>query len=472
VRETERSIRWWIFFTLLSGYVLVGRGHFVGTDEIGLYQQTRSLYERRELAIGGVINSFPGRDGRPYSQYTVGQSVLALPLYGLGALVRRHGGATAQVLCGGPPIGDEPSRWGGDVEIFFVVLFNAFITAAIAVVFYAATRRLGATPRSAAIGALLVGATTQLAVQATQFLQHPLEALLILGSLHLLIADSEEPQAWRRLSAGALLGLLANVRPIGVLAAAPLAAFFLVSAWRRGSPARDLGIFGAPIVVGVLAHASAQWLKFGSIAGRYNNEGFHTPIVTGLFGYLFSPGLGIFWYSPLLLLAPWLGARLWRRRRNLALVVAAISIAYLGCFSTYTAWHGLWSAFGPRYLTALVPLLLLPLPWLLDEERRALIAVVPLAAAGLVMQGLGTALNFAFVYNSERWPDQAIPHAFLFVPALSPPAAYWRHLWAGQSIDLWLLNGARVMPVVAAALAAVLVLTMVCGLWRIRTLTR
>ena len=68
LRSRDRRIGAWIFVAVLALTVGAGRGHFLGTDEISVYQQTRSLWERGDLAVGSINNTFAGRDGRWYSQ--------------------------------------------------------------------------------------------------------------------------------------------------------------------------------------------------------------------------------------------------------------------------------------------------------------------------------------------------------------------------------------------------------------------
>jgi hypothetical protein len=52
------------------------RSDMIGSDEIGVYDQTVSLAERLDLAVPPHIHAYPGRDGRLYSHYAIGQSVL------------------------------------------------------------------------------------------------------------------------------------------------------------------------------------------------------------------------------------------------------------------------------------------------------------------------------------------------------------------------------------------------------------
>ena len=50
------------FFFFLF-YLLFARGNFVGTDEVGVFETTRSLYESGSLDVEGGRHVFRGRDG-------------------------------------------------------------------------------------------------------------------------------------------------------------------------------------------------------------------------------------------------------------------------------------------------------------------------------------------------------------------------------------------------------------------------
>ena len=119
----------WIFLFFLVLYGSLTRGHFWSVDEIAVFQQTRSLWERGDLSTANLLNTLPGRAGKSYAPYGAGLSILALPLYGVGKGVHRlldgPAGQSWLRILGGPVIGDDPQwRWGGEVEIFFVNLFN------------------------------------------------------------------------------------------------------------------------------------------------------------------------------------------------------------------------------------------------------------------------------------------------------------------------------------------------------------
>lgn len=89
----------WLFLALLVSYIALTRSHFVTTDEIAVYQQAQSLWERGDLAIDpATIDSVPGRGGRSYARYGIGQSILVFPLYGIGSAVHCHRNQEGQAL--------------------------------------------------------------------------------------------------------------------------------------------------------------------------------------------------------------------------------------------------------------------------------------------------------------------------------------------------------------------------------------
>ena len=438
----------WLFLAFSTFYIATTRGHFIGTDEIGLYQQTRSLWERGDLSIRRIHNTFRGRDRLTYSQYGVGQSIAALPLYALGKttgkVLERSGASRLHAALAGPGIGREPTRWGGDIEMFFVNLYNCLATALLCALFFVFSARLGAGPAWALISTLLLGLTSYIAPFSTGFLAHTSEAFFVLLVFYLLFRDARENESRLRIGAGAVAAVMILFRFQSVIAL-PLLTLYL--AWairrRRGSDSlRQAAEFILPVSAGILLHLGVNYLKFETIWGKFNNEGFHTPLLKGLNGFLLSPGDSIFIFTPLLLLMPWTLRYLMRRYRAEGLVILGIAVTYLIFYGMYTMWHGLWSAMGPRYVMPIVPLLLLPLaPWMQNASRRARLAVMPLAVAGLWVQMVGVAVNFAYLYHNQGWPDLKPAYEFLFDPRTAPVLAGSRALLAGSHrVDMWLVN--------------------------------
>jgi hypothetical protein len=438
----------WIFLAFSVFYIGITRGHFIVTDEIAVYQTTRSLWERGDLSVGRIMNTFRGRDRLRYGQYSVGQSIAAVPLYAIGkttrTLLEKAGARRVSAALAGPRLGKEPSKWGGDVEIFFVNLYSCFVTALLCALFFVFTTRLGAGARWALASTVLLGLTSYVAPFSTGFLQHSTEAFFVLLVFYLLFRNGQDDESRFRVGAGVAAAFMILFRFQSVIALPALALYLAATIWRRrrAGALTQAAQFILPIVVGILLHLSINYLKFETIWGKYYNEGFHTPLLKGLRGFLLSPGDSIFIFTPLLLLTPWTLRYLARRFRAETFVILGLAATYLVFYGKYTAWHGLWSAMGPRYVMPIVPLLLLPLgAWMEQATSRARAAVVPLAIVGFWVQLVGVAVSFAFLYNKQGWPRLRPPFEFLFSVHTAPVLAGSRALVEGGGlVDMWLVN--------------------------------
>ena len=199
----------------------------------------------------------------------------------------------------------------------------------------------------------------------------------------------------------------------------------------------------------------------------------------GALGLLFSPGAGLFAYSPLLLLLPFWLPGFWRSHRAECVTVLAIAASLVYVCGRFIWWHGLWSAPGPRYLFALTPLLLLPLgPWLdlprppwqrvLTVTLAALGGLFQLALIGARWRGAITRLGFLDLFATGQYPSLD----FLFDPQRSPIAMHLRGLAAGE-VDVWLWAlwfgvGREPQPALAGALFGAWALAFAFCLRRLR----
>jgi hypothetical protein len=102
----------WLFLTFAFFNIGITRGHFAETDELNIYQTTRSLYERGDFAVGHTRNTYAGREDLPYSVYNSGLAFIALPMYVIGKQARSALTAIGREdwvrTISGPPLGQEP----------------------------------------------------------------------------------------------------------------------------------------------------------------------------------------------------------------------------------------------------------------------------------------------------------------------------------------------------------------------------
>ncbi len=110
-------------------------------------------------------------------------------------------------------------------------------------------------------------------------------------------------------------------------------------------------VLGVPILAAGLLSLWWNWLRYGDLldSGYLPNERFSANWLLGLYGLLLSPGRGLLWYSPIVLLA--LGglraaARTWRPLLPLLWGVPLLDRAV---YAKWFMWHGGYS-WGPRFV--------------------------------------------------------------------------------------------------------------------------
>ncbi len=457
---SDRRIALWLGCASFFFFLLFHHGHFKGSDELAVFEMTRSLYERCDLAVPPLKHTEVGIDGRRYSYFSPGQSVLALPLF---ALATPLGAILPDVWIrglAGPPNQRGPYRFGGEVEATLVGFFAPLLTALLVALFFLFERDVGVAPATAALVALAFAACTHTTVLSTYFLRHTTEAVTILGALLLFRRYARSPAAapLRPLVLGSVLASLTFLVRVPAALAAPVLAGYLAFVltvrreWSAGAArlARVLAAILVPLFVAIAIHFAineARWgMPWGSPMVEQGSR-FNHPLMRGLAGLLLSPGSSVFVYSPLLLLAPFGFVALWRDDRPLVLTSIAMAVAWLLFYARFDGWSGLWSAPGPRYLYLLVPLGLVPLGLWLDAPPGRLTRPVRLGlVAGFAFLGLGVQI----VSTVVRWgsvptladypafgPDQA---SFLFEWSRSPVVVMAGLLADGGPIDSWLWN--------------------------------
>jgi len=229
---------------------------------------------------------------------------------------------------------------------------------------------------------------------------------------------AEGPTGAGRLEAGAPSGYGSPHRetsdePRGAGRSASLRASI---AWRPF--ARDLAIYAAGVLPSLLVNAAYDTIRFGKPWQMQPkpDESVGYPPWFGLPNLLISPGKGLIWYTPALFLLLLAARPFWRRFPRPAILFGLIGGVYLLFYANVKYWHG-DPAWGPRYLYALLPYLILPLGEVWRRWRgyrlslRAL-AVGVLAASFLVQFSAVTVSywrhwDYIYGYHYDQVEDHA-----------------------------------------------------------------
>lgn len=326
-----------------------------------------------------------GRGGRCYSIW-----------YPLGPLV------AAPLAAAGHALADVAGQPGSNVAALFALIVPALATAGAAVLTAALALELGASRRGAVGAAVAFGFGTEALTYSRTFFAEPLSAFLVaLGVWGLL------GQRRRRMLALAALALAVLAKPQLVVVGPALGATLALQ--RRS--VRPLWAPTAASAAGAIAYLAFNWLRFADALnfggntervdiGRYLQPG---AIAETLGVLLVSPGRGLLWYSPVVIVA---GVMLWRLRRHpvgqlCVAGFAAVLVVYIG---HYRATGG--EDWGDRFLLPSLPLVCAAVG--LASPRLARAAVV-LVVVGALSQIPTTAAFYPRTYAEHREQGIQLP---------------------------------------------------------------
>jgi hypothetical protein len=358
-----------------------------------------SIVTRHNVTVP-VGLGIPGPDGQIYSTWYPLQSLLSLPFVMAAS-------GTARLL-------HIPLHF---LAATFVGVVPAVCTAASVAFVALISLQLGSTPQGARRAALCFAAGTIAMVYARTFYAEPLLSLLVSGGIYLVFIRSN-----RSIRVAALIALLAVLaKPTGILLGPALSAYLF---WKK-TPTRFALTPAVGAGLGLFLYSLYNLLRFG------NPWYFGPPWVfslsalpEGLAGLLFSPGRGIIWYCPAVLLAI-LGLRRAAKTKPIeALLISALFIGFLGLHSLVPYWHGGWS-WGPRYLLPVLPGMMAMTSLL---EGRAAKALLVLSLLGFVLNA-PTLVSFYERYYAEA-NEQGISDSELY---WSPSRAPLLHGWGAAS---------------------------------------
>jgi len=165
--------------------------------------------------------------------------------------------------------------------------------------------------------------------------------------------------------------------------------------------ARDLALFGLGALPAVVVNAVYDAARFGSPLltnpPTKPDQSLGFPPWLGLPDLLISPGKGLLWYTPAVLLLILAARPFWRRCPLPATLFALICGGYLLFYSNVNYWHG-DPAWGPRYLYATLPYLILPLGEVFGRWRTYRLplrgVLVGVLAASLLVQFSAVSVSY------------------------------------------------------------------------------
>lgn len=379
-----------VFFLCI--YLVSGSSDLKHNGDTDLrYQTTQALVDYHRLWIAHPMwldtRVATGVGGHLYAFYAPGQTLLMVPFYVAGKFLAHHLALPYDVT-----------------TLYASRSLDLVLGAILAVVFFLLALSVGYSTGVAVVLTLIFGLTTVVWPDAQSALEQTQVNLLLLLAVFAawnFVKRDLNDRRWLA-AAGTAAGLALFTRYDAVLYLPIIILYPALIRWvkgRRGEIVRDVSIYALSALPWAAGIAVWNYARFGSpfLTGLHERT-FGEPPWSGFLGLTISPGKGLIWYLPLLLLLPWAVSRFYRRRRSLFFFLATLVAATLLFYSNVLYWHG-DPAWGPRYLYVVVPYLVLPLGEIFTTWRQR---SAPLRTVLIVLIGVGLVLQASAV-SVTQW---------------------------------------------------------------------
>ncbi len=437
--RTDRRVALGLALFMGAFYLLTTGAERPWGDGDYQYQHAHNVWVEHRLDLGDRERRwlFQGPDGRYYVTFALG-------------IALSYGPSVAFIETLAP--GKKPALLWSMGHRVASTIYGAL---AVMLLFLLA-RRLAVSRRRALGVALVAGVATQLWAYVHSDFSEAYQTFALTLAVYFTVVAMERPSVLRGVLLGLVWGHLALAKVV-YLAILPVGFFaVLLPLWRaHGKAALRTVVPGVlAFLPGVAVMLGYNHVRTGQLLGTgrqfdHFQGAMDGSFLVGLHGLLLSSGKSVFLFSPILIAAMVGIPAFLRARPREARFVLATAVVMLLVYAKYIFWHGAWS-FGPRFLTCLMPLLVLPLAFLRLPEAPRPRLLAGLALAGLLVASVGVQVLANSFYEGHhihaqnrarrallgRFPrdrcgwcheNQYPSH---FVPHFSPIAVHW---WLAKS---------------------------------------
>lgn len=430
-----RSLHTRLFAFLALGYMLLLGGHVYSGDELMMARVTEAIVTRGELSVRPIAGfedyaRVIGPDGRQYTWYGLGLSLVAVPFYALAMAVEGIIPKSAIAVFDAPKIlYYDRNDLSELVRMYAVTFVNPLVTALTAVLISLALCRSGLSQRASAIAAIVYGTTGLTPFYAKTFFSEPLAALFLTAAFVCWMKQREDETIVSKWAffAGVATGASVLARVANTVVMVPaLITMIMDKKSRRHIPIAFVGV-----VLPLLLLAFFNAVRFGSpfetgysgVMYLFNGDFFE-----GFTGLIISPGRGVLLYAPWTILGLAGVSVAIRRDPAFAVLCGGCFLSLWLIYSPWAQWDGGW-VYGPRFLLPALPLLwisgavFVSSHWHSNKSFRLVIITLLFVSFALAVQSVQ--INF-IDYTYAAWRTSTdIEYAVRWSWEWAPIVRYW-----------------------------------------------
>jgi hypothetical protein len=382
-RKTVRLIGFNLFIFFVATYLLTASGAAFSDAARMRVEVAKSMTERSDFDVPSGMG-LTGADGREYSWFGIGSVVLFIPFFLFGKLAGLPPEHVASVM-------------------------NHFFGAATAVLVFFFSISLGYSKRASVLVSMIYGLGTMAWYYSKDSGDHIIETFFILFSFYSLHQFTVNKKVAPILLSALSLGFSLMIRPTALLAIPSLFVMLCSRDMQKvdfDQLAKNASLFSIALIPFIVLIFWYDYYRFGSVfetghtlmASRLGVDFFSgTPLLTGIRGFLVSPGKGFFYYSPAAVLFFFSIRSFSKKHPVTASCFILLMISYLLFLSKNFYWHGDFG-WGPRYLFVITPFLIIPVSELFDSDswltnKKLRLFVFTVCAVSLIVQLASISVN-------------------------------------------------------------------------------
>lgn len=407
-----------LFFFII--YLLFNSGHLGAFDAAMEYEVAKNFIRYKSFELldpqFGEVDSARGIDGQLYSPHGLGASLAMIPFY----------------LCGEWTAGFFPQLPETQIHHFFISLMNPMITALTCLMMFLFMKQLRVSEKNAFFISCIFGLFTQAFPYSKVSFDVVLTAFLYVTAAYIVIRYGQSTRSGWTFFVGCFLGFALLTR-VATLIILPLFALYIYGKLREKQLplfkiSIKMSLFIIPIVAIMIVICWYNTIRFGIFFedGHATDSAVKltTPVVVGFVGQLFSPGKGLFLYSPILLFSIFGVKTLYRDHKWEALLIVGIIIINVLFHSKLVNWSGDW-CWGPRFCVPIIPFICVLLGGIFNcgmlKRKTCLKNLwIALLALSFIIQILGVTIDGARRIGRRYTYHKTTPAQVYWEPVQSP----------------------------------------------------